>query len=72
MGRQAYYSNLKSFLAASDVQVVAVCDVDAWRLDNARKAVEEHYGKEQATGTFKGCSVFRDFRELLDRPTSTR
>jgi hypothetical protein len=68
MGRQAYYSNLKSFLAASDVQVVAVCDVDAWRLDNARKAVEEHYGKEQPSGTFKGCSVYKDFRELLERP----
>ena len=68
VGRQAYYSNLKSFLAASDVQVVAVCDVDSWRLDNARKAVEEHYGKERAAGTLKGCSVFRDFRELLDRP----
>jgi len=67
MGRQAYYSNLKSFLVASDVQVVAVCDVDSWRLDNARKAVEEHYGKERTAGTFKGCSVFRDFRELLDR-----
>jgi predicted dehydrogenase len=67
MGRQAYYSNLKSFLAASDVQVVAVCDVDAWRLENARKAVEEHYGKGRAAGTFKGCSVYKDFRELLDR-----
>ena len=68
MGRQAYYSNLKSFLAASDVQVVAACDVDTWRLDNARKAVEEHYGKKRAAGTFRGCSVFRDFRELLYRP----
>jgi myo-inositol 2-dehydrogenase/D-chiro-inositol 1-dehydrogenase len=67
VGRQAYYSNLKWFLAAADVQVVAVCDVDSWRLDNARKAVEEHYGKERAAGAFKGCSVFRDFRELLDR-----
>ncbi|MHC4203179.1 MAG: Gfo/Idh/MocA family protein [Planctomycetota bacterium] len=68
MGRQAYYSNLKSFLVASDVQVVAVCEVDTWRLDNARKAVEEHYGKKRASGTFKGCVGFNDFRELLDRP----
>jgi len=67
MGRQAYHSNLKSFLGASDVQVTAVCDVDTWRLDNARKAVEEHYGKERPTGTFKGCSIYKDFRELLDR-----
>lgn len=67
MGRQAYYSNIKSFLSANDVQVVAVCDVDAWRLDNAKKAVETHYAKEQPVGHFKGCSMYRDFRELLDR-----
>lgn len=67
MGRQAYYSNVKSFLNASDVQVVAVCDVDSWRLGNARKAVEEHYGKERPSGRYRSCSVYRDFRELLDR-----
>ena len=67
MGRQAYHSNLKSFLNASDTQVVAVCDVDAWRLDNAQKAVETHYAKKSPAGRFKGCSAHRDFRELLDR-----
>ena len=67
MARQAYHSNLKSFLNASDAQVVAVCDVDAWRLDNAQKAVEKHYAKERSAGRFKGCSTYRDFRELLDR-----
>ncbi len=67
MGRQAYYSNLKFFLGASDAQVVAVCDVDAWRLDNARKAVEEHYARQRAAGQFKGCSTCHDFRELLAR-----
>lgn len=67
MGRQAYYSNLKSFLNSPDTQVVAVCDVDAWRLDNAQKAVEKHYAEERASGTFKGCSIYKDFRELLAR-----
>ncbi len=67
MGRQAFHSNLKSFLNSSDTQVVAVCDVDAWRLDNARKAVEKHYAKDRRSGTFKGCSVYTDFRELLAR-----
>jgi len=67
MGRQAVGSNLKFFLNASDTQVVAVCDVDAWRLDNAQKTVEKHYAQEQASGTFKGCSIYKDFRELLDR-----
>ena len=68
MGRQAYQSNLKFFLGDSDAQVVAVCDVDSWRLDNARKAVERHYAKEQTAGRFKGCSTHTDFRELLARP----
>lgn len=67
MGRQAVGSNLKFFLHSSDTQVVAVCDVDAWRLDNAQKAVEKHYAEERVSGTFKGCSIYKDFRELLAR-----
>jgi myo-inositol 2-dehydrogenase/D-chiro-inositol 1-dehydrogenase len=67
MGRQAYHSNLKSFLNSPDTQVLAVCDVDAWRLDNARKAVEKHYANSRRSNTFKGCSAYKDFRELLDR-----
>jgi len=67
MGRQAYHSNLKTFLGFSDVQVVAVNDVDAWRLDNAKKAVEKGYAKEKTSGTFKGCSAHKDFREILGR-----
>ena len=58
MGRQAYHSNLKSFLSASDTQVVAACDVDEWRLENAKKAVEKQYAKEQASGNFNGCSIY--------------
>ncbi len=67
MGRQAFYSNLKSFLNSSDTQVETVCDADAWRLDNARKAVEKHYAKNRRCDTFKGCSAYKDFRELLAR-----
>lgn len=32
MGRQAYYSNMKTFPGFNDVQVLAVNDVDTWRL----------------------------------------
>jgi myo-inositol 2-dehydrogenase/D-chiro-inositol 1-dehydrogenase len=67
MGRQVYYSNVKSFLGFADAQVVAVCDVDEWRLQNGRKVVEEHYAKGQPSGTFKGCSAYQDFRDLLAR-----
>ena len=67
MGRQATYANLQPFLAGPDTQVIAVCDVDAWRLEQARKKVEEHYAGQRASGTYKGCATHRDFRELLAR-----
>ncbi len=58
VGRQALQVNLKQFLAMPEVQVVAVCDVDSWRMENARRTVDEHYGG-------KSCAVYKDFRELL-------
>jgi predicted dehydrogenase len=67
MGRQALYANLRPFLVSPDTRVAAVCDVDAWRLENARKAVEEHYSAEKRSGAYKGCFACRDFRELLAR-----
>jgi predicted dehydrogenase len=53
------------FLGFKEVQVVAVCDVVAERRDHARKVVEDHYAKDK--GSFAGCKVYTDFRELLDR-----
>jgi len=68
MGRQALYANLRPFLHSPDTRVVAVCDVDAWRLDRARKAVDDHYAAQERSGTAAGCAACRDFRQLLDRP----
>jgi predicted dehydrogenase len=65
VGRQTVQVNLKQFLTMPDVQVVAVCDVDAWRLANARKQVEEAYAKQATSGTYKGCTTHKNFRELL-------
>ena len=67
LGRQAVYANLPAFLHAPDAQVVAVCDVDAWRLEQGRKKVEDYYASQQDSGKFKGCATYRDFRELLAR-----
>lgn len=58
VGRQTVFVNLKQFLAMPEVQVTAVCDVDAWRLDNAKRQVEEGSGS-------KGCRTYRDYQELL-------
>ncbi|MDI1311129.1 Gfo/Idh/MocA family oxidoreductase [Prosthecobacter sp.] len=58
--------HLNSFLGRKEVQVVAVCDVDTNRRENAKKTVEERYGKDKDTG-FKGCEAYADFRKLLER-----
>jgi myo-inositol 2-dehydrogenase / D-chiro-inositol 1-dehydrogenase len=65
VGRQTVNVNLKQFLSMPEVQVVAVCEVDAWRLENARAQVDESYGKQARSGAYKGCAVYRDYRELL-------
>jgi predicted dehydrogenase len=53
-------SNLNSFLAEKDCQVIAVCDIDKNHLQSAVNIVNEHYGN-------KGCAAYHDFRQLLAR-----
>lgn len=65
MGRQAIMANLRPFLESPHAQVVAVCDVDAWRLEKARAAVEEFYGQQARSGRYRGCRALSDYREIL-------
>jgi len=67
MGRQAYHANLLPFLASPETQVVAVCDVDAWRVEQGRKRVEEYYAAKVPGGSYRGCQVTADYREVLAR-----
>ena len=58
--------HLGDWLKRADTQVVAVCDVDTTRRENAKKTAETHYAK--ATGTdYKGCAAFTNFEDLLAR-----
>jgi predicted dehydrogenase len=52
--------NTQSFLASSDCQVVAACDIDANHLQAALKMVNDAYGNED-------CKGYHDYRELLAR-----
>ena len=66
-GRQALYANIPGFLYQPDAQVVAVCDVDSWRMGKARQKVEDYYADQRISGNFKGCATFRDWRDLIAR-----
>jgi len=63
MGR----GHLRYFLQSPETQVVAVCDVDQWRREDAKTTVEEAYAAGLAGGTFRGCRAYRDLRQLLAR-----
>ena len=52
--------NMNAFLNESDVQIAAVCDVDASHLENAANIVNKKYDNLD-------CAVYRDFRGLLGR-----
>ncbi len=68
LGKLGYYSHLSAFLNEPRVQVVAVCDVERTRLDNAKTRADAHYANRLPKGTYKGCAAYVDFRELLAHP----
>jgi predicted dehydrogenase len=57
--------HLKRFLGRPATQVLAVCDVDTTRRENAKKVVEDKYSEGKKD--YKGCAAYTDFRELLAR-----
>jgi len=52
-------------LNQKDVQVLAVCDVDTTRREDAKKRVETKYADATKSGLYKGCEAYTDFRELI-------
>ena len=58
---------LSGFLRSKETQVVAVCDVDTTRRENAKKTVEDYYAKQTDRGAYKGCAVYEDFHDVIAR-----
>jgi len=46
-------------------RVVAVCDVDTHRMEDAQWLVDKIYAAELDKNNYKGCTAYSDFRELL-------
>ena len=70
--------DLPEWLATDDCQVVAVCDVNkgshGYKTDKQflgrepqRDFVNNSYAKKAASGSYKGCGIHADFRDLLAR-----
>ncbi|MFV1966367.1 MAG: Gfo/Idh/MocA family oxidoreductase [Pirellulaceae bacterium] len=64
-GRQCYFRNIPLFQRQPDCRMIAVCDADSWRMDEAKKKVDEY---NQAThGGTKGCDTYSNYQDLLAR-----
>ncbi|MBP8131946.1 MAG: Gfo/Idh/MocA family oxidoreductase [Candidatus Hydrogenedentes bacterium] len=59
--------NMRGFLGIPEVQMVAVCDVDAAHRAEAKAEVEAFYAERKPDGGYAGCAEYNDFRELLAR-----
>ena len=60
--------HLGALLKRPEVQVLAVCDCDFKRRENAQKTVDDHYHKLSSKGhDAEHCRAYNDFRELLKR-----
>ena len=68
--------DMQAFMKFPDVQVIAVCDVDKKRenvnnvvygSEAAREIAEKHYAGKKSSGAYKGCAVYVDYRELLEK-----
>lgn len=58
--------HLSSFANRADARVLAVCDVDTDRLNNAKATVDDRY-KKRFGADAQPCDAYHDFRELLAR-----
>jgi hypothetical protein len=65
-GRQTVTVNIPQLLESKNARIVAVCDVDSWRLANAQKQVNDYYSKLKGT-SYNGCESCDDYRKLMQR-----
>jgi myo-inositol 2-dehydrogenase / D-chiro-inositol 1-dehydrogenase len=65
-GRQVFGANLPQMMAVEGVQVVSVCDVDAWRRAEAQKVVNDFYAKQKGVTNYKGCQSVGDYRDVIN------
>jgi len=60
--------HLRRFSRNKQVQIVAVCDVNASKRKSSRETVEQGAADQREAGTFKGCTEYNEFEKLLARP----
>ena len=59
--------HFNGMLGRSDVQVLAVCDVDQSKREQAKARAERTYADGMASGTYKGCDAYLEYERICER-----
>tara|TARA_Y100000389_G_C17415882_1_gene493672 strand:+ start:212 stop:1600 length:1389 start_codon:yes stop_codon:yes gene_type:complete len=65
-GRIARFHDIPGVMKHDNARVVAVCDVDNKRLNDARLLVENFYNKKNETNNFLDIKTYDNYNELLE------
>jgi predicted dehydrogenase len=57
----------RGMLGRKDVQVLAVCDVDRAKREEAKAQTEAAYSAGTASGTYKGCDAYNEYERIIER-----
>jgi len=60
--------HLSGMLGCGDVQVLAVCDVDKTRRQDAQQKVNQAYADKTDAGDYKGCDAYLEYEAICARP----
>jgi len=63
MGR----GHLRVLLGRKETQVLAVCDADRIRCEEGQRITDETYANARAKGSYRGCTAYTDYRQVLAR-----
>ncbi|MDR2762462.1 MAG: Gfo/Idh/MocA family oxidoreductase [Planctomycetaceae bacterium] len=66
-GRQCFHHNIPGYVRNKRNQVVALCDVDSWRLEECKKKVIQLYQKNASLVKPQSIESYVDYKELLER-----
>jgi hypothetical protein len=60
--------HLRVLAGRKETQLLAVCDPDRVRREQAARQADELAAAQRGAGSLRGCAAFSDYRELLARP----
>jgi len=57
----------RTMLGKTDVQVLAVCDVDKAKREAGKKLTEDTYAKQTGRDSYSGCDAYNEYERIIER-----